>query len=328
MEYIKLGNSDLNVSKICLGCMGFGEAKQGMHSWTLGEEESIKIIKKAIDEGINFFDTASAYQGGTSEKFLGQAIKKLTKREDVIIATKFLPRSEKERIEGVSVKEYIDKMISQSLKNLDTEYIDLYIYHMWDYNTSIEEIMEALNEEIIKGRIRYIGIANCFAWQLEKANYIAEKNGWHKFISVQNHYNMIFREEEREMFSCCMEENIAMTPYSPLASGRLVKNLNEKSKRLEADDFAKGKYDLTAKQDEIIIKRVAELAERKGMTKIQIALGWLFTKVDAPIVGATKISHIEDAISAISVKLSKEEVDFLDEPYIPHKLVGVMAQIN
>lgn len=326
MEYIKLGNSDLNVSRICLGCMGFGDSTKGMHSWTLDEEKSTEIIKKALDEGINFFDTAIAYQSGTSERYLGQAIQKLTKRENVVIATKFLPRSQQEIDNNITVKEHINNMLNQSLSNLQTDYIDLYICHMWDYTAPVEETMEALNELIKLGKVRYIGISNCFAWQLEKANCIADKNGWSKFISVQNHYNLLFREEEREMVPCCKDGNVAMTPYSPLASGRLVRDWSESTKRLEEDSFAKSKYDLTANQDKIIVDRVAEIAEKRGMTRIQIALAWLLSKVEAPVVGATKLYHIEDAIKAISVRLTEEEIEYLEEPYVPHKLVGVMAQ--
>ncbi|CUN75099.1 aldo/keto reductase [Clostridium disporicum] len=328
MEYIKLGNSDLNVSRICLGCMGFGDSNKGIHSWTLDEEKSTEIIKKALDEGINFFDTAIAYQNSTSEKYLGRALKKLAKREDVVIATKFLPRTQKEIDSNVTVKEHINNMLNQSLSNLETDYIDLYICHMWDYTAPIEETMEALNEQIEQGKIRYIGISNCFAWQLEKANSIADRNGWSKFISIQNHYNLLFREEEREMVPCCKDGNIAMTPYSPLASGRLVRDWSETTKRLEEDSFAKSKYDLTANEDRIIVERVAEIAEKRGMTRIQVALGWLLSKTSAPVVGATKISHIEDAVKAIPIRLTEEEIEYLEEPYIPHKLVGVMAQNN
>ncbi len=326
MEYIKLGDSDLNVSRICLGCMGFGDSSNGMHTWTLDEEKSMEIIKKALENGINFFDTAIAYQNGTSEQYVGRALKKLAKREDVIIATKFLPRSQKEIENNISIREYINTMLNKSLSNLETDYIDLYICHMWDYSTPVEELMCALNEQVKAGKVRYIGISNCFAWQLEKANCIAEKNGWSKFISVQNHYNMLFREEEREMVPCCKDGNIAMTPYSSLASGRLVRDWSEKTKRLEEDSFAKSKYDLTANQDRIIVERVAEIAKKRGMTRIQIALGWLLSKVDAPIVGATKFSHIEEAVKAIGVKLTKEELEYLEEPYVPHKLVGIMKQ--
>lgn len=326
MEYIKLGDSDLNVSRICLGCMGFGDSSNGMHTWTLDEEQSKEIIKKALENGINFFDTAIAYQNGTSEQYVGRALKKLSKREDVIIATKFLPRSQKEIENNISIRDHINTMLNKSLSNLETDYIDLYICHMWDYSTPVEELMCALNEQVKAGKVRYIGISNCFAWQLEKANCIAEKNGWSKFISVQNHYNMLFREEEREMVPCCKDGNIAMTPYSALASGRLVRDWSEKTKRLEEDSFAKSKYDLTANQDRIIVERVAEIAKKRGMTRIQIALGWLLSKVDAPIVGATKFSHIEEAVKAIGVKLTKEEIEYLEEPYVPHKLVGIMKQ--
>lgn len=326
MEYIKLGDSDLNVSRICLGCMGFGDSSNGMHTWTLDEEKFMEIIKKALENGINFFDTAIAYQNGTSEQYVGRALKKLAKREDVIIATKFLPRSQKEIENNISIREHINTMLNKSLANLETDYIDLYICHIWDYSTPVEELMCALNEQVKAGKVRYIGISNCFAWQLEKANCIAEKNGWSKFISVQNHYNMLFREEEREMVPCCKDGNIAMTPYSSLASGRLVRDWSEKTKRLEEDSFAKSKYNLTANQDRIIVERVAEIAKKRGMTRIQIALGWLLSKVDAPIVGATKFSHIEEAVKAIGVKLTEEELEYLEEPYVPHKLVGIMKQ--
>lgn len=326
MKYIKLGNSDLNVSRICLGCMGFGDVEKGMHKWTLDEKKSAEIIKVALDYGINFFDTAVAYQNGTSEKYLGSAIRKFAKREDVVIATKFLPRTQDEINKGVSGREHIIQSLDTSLSNLGMDFIDLYIYHMWDYNTPIEEVMETLNDVITDGKVRYIGISNCYAWQLQKANMIAQMNGWNKFVSVQSHYNLIFRETEREMTGCCIDGNIAMTPYSALASGRLVKDSSETSERLEKDSFAKSKYDKTADVDRIIIERVAEIANKRKMTRIQIALGWLLTKVTSPIIGATKISHVEEAVKAISVQLSDEEIAYLEEPYVPHKLVGVMAK--
>lgn len=326
MKYIKLGNSDLNVSRICLGCMGFGDVEKGMHKWTLDEKKSAEIIKVALDYGINFFDTAVAYQNGTSEKYLGSAIRKFAKREDVVIATKFLPRTQDDINKGISGREHIIQSLDTSLSNLGMDFIDLYIYHMWDYNTPIEEVMETLNDVITEGKVRYIGISNCYAWQLQKANMIAQINGWNKFVSVQSHYNLIFRETEREMTGCCIDGNIAMTPYSALASGRLVKDSSETSERLEKDSFAKGKYDKTADVDRIIIERVAEIANKRKMTRIQIALGWLLTKVTSPIIGATKISHVEEAVKAISVQLSDEEIAYLEEPYVPHKLVGVMAK--
>ena len=325
MEYIKLGNSDLNVSRICLGCMGFGDSRNGMHSWTLDEEHSAEIVKTALDSGINFFDTAIGYQNGTCEEYVGSAIKKYAKRDDVVIATKFMPRSAEEILNKISAAEHIKNSIEASLSHLQMDYVDLYIYHMWDYNTPIEEIMEGLNKVVKEGKARYIGISNCYAWQLEKANMIAEHNGYSKFVSVQNHYNLLFREEEREMTGCCKDGNIAMTPYSPLASGRLVKPSTEISKRLAEDTYAKGKYDATAEVDKIIIDRVAEIAEKRGLTRIQVALGWLLTKAAAPICGATKISHVQQAVEAVHVKLSQEEMNYLEECYVPHKLVGVMG---
>ncbi|GKX65215.1 aldo/keto reductase [Inconstantimicrobium mannanitabidum] len=326
MEYVKFGKTDLNVSKLCLGTMGFGASNVGQHTWTLDEEKSKEIIKHALKLGINFIDTAIGYSGGTSEQYVGRAIKEYAKREDIILATKFFPRTKDEIANHISGKEHINKLLDMSLKNLATDYIDLYIYHMWDYNTPIEEVMETLNEAVKMGKVRHIGISNCYAWQIAKANSIAKMNGCAEFASIQGHYNLLFREEEREMIPYCKEENIAITPYSPLASGRLVKPPTETSKRLEEDSYAKGKYDATAEQDAIIIKRVAELAEKKGMTRIQIALGWLLSKVTAPVIGATKISHIDDAVSAVSVKLTPEELAYLEEAYVPHKLVGVMAE--
>ena len=221
MQYTKLGNSDLNVSRICMGCMGFGEAGNGQHSWTIGEEYSRKIIKRGLELGVNFFDTAIAYQSGTSEQYLGRAIRDFSNRNDVVIATKFLPRTNEEIEAGITGQQHMEKMINKSLENLGMDYIDLYIYHMWDYNTPLYDIMEGLNNAIKSGKVRYIGISNCFAYQLAKANDLAEREGFAKFVSVQGHYNLIFREEEREMAKLCREDNIAMTPYSALAGGRL-----------------------------------------------------------------------------------------------------------
>ena len=326
MKYEKLGNSDLTVSKICMGCMGFGDATRGQHSWTLDEMHSYEIIKRGLELGINFFDTAIAYQGGTSEEYLGHALKKLVKREDVVIATKFLPRTDMEIEQKISGQKHIETMIDQSLKNLQMDYIDLYIYHMWDYKTPLYDILEGLNNVVKKGKARYIGISNCFAWQLAKAQSLCEKEGFATFVSVQGHYNLLFREEEREMIPYCKEEQIGLTPYSALAGGRLSKKLGEDSKRLREDTYAKLKYDATEIQDREIIKRVQELAEKKGVSMTEIALAWLFTKVTSPIVGATKPHHIEGAVNAINITLTKEEITYLEELYVPHKLVGVMAQ--
>lgn len=326
MQYTKLGNSDLNVSRICMGCMGFGDAGNGQHSWTLDEEHSREIIKHGLEMGINFFDTAIAYQSGTSEQYLGRALRDFARREDVVVATKFLPRTPEEIQGGISGQQHIERMVNTSLKNLGMDYIDLYIYHMWDYQTSLYEIMDGLNRVVKAGKVRNIGISNCFAYQLAKANALAEKEGFAQFVSVQGHYNLIFREEEREMAKLCAEDHIAMTPYSALAGGRLSKHPGETSKRLEEDTYAKFKYDATAQQDGIIIRRVAELAEKRGVTMTEISLAWLLTKVTAPVVGATKFHHVEGAAKATELVLTPEEVGYLEEAYLPHNLVGVMAQ--
>lgn len=326
MLYTKLGNSSLNVSRICLGCMGFGDAANGQHSWTVDEEHSREIIKRGLELGVNFFDTAIAYQSGTSEQYLGRALRDFAKRDQVVVATKFLPRTNQEIESGVTGQEHIEKMLNKSLENLGMDYVDLYIYHMWDYRTPIYDILEGLNRMVKAGKVRYIGISNCFAWQLAKANGLAEKEGFAKFVSVQNHYNLIFREEEREMAPYCAEENIAMTPYSALAGGRLSKHPGETSKRLQEDEYAKLKYDGSAEQDKLIVERVAALADKYGVTMTEISLAWLLTKVTSPVVGATKLSHIEGAANAVNIALDESEMEYLEEPYVPHRLVGVMAQ--
>ena len=311
MKYTKLGNTDLTVSRICMGCMGFGDASKGQHSWTLDEEHSREIIRQGLELGVNFHDTAIAYQSGTSEQYVGRALRDFAKREDVVVATKFLPRTPQEIDSGVSGQQHIENMINTSLQNLGMDYVDLYIYHMWDWNTPV----------------RYIGISNCYAWQLAKANALAEKEGFAKFVSVQGHYNLIFREEEREMAPYCREEAIAMTPYSALASGRLSRLPGENdTKRAAEDAYAKFKYDATAQQDGVIIERVARLAEKHGVTITEISLAWLLTKVTSPVVGATKPHHIADAAKAVDLVLTDGEIAYLEEPYLPHPLAGVMAQ--
>ena len=327
MKYVKLGNTDLNVSRICMGCMGFGDAAKGQHSWTIDEEHSREIIKRGLDLGVNFYDTAIAYQGGTSEQFVGRALRDFAKREDVVVATKFLPRTPDEIENGISGQQHIENMINISLANLGMDYVDLYIYHMWDWNTPIEDVMDGLNRIVKAGKARYIGISNCFAWQLAKANALAEKEGFAKFVSIQGHYNLIFREEEREMVPYCEEENIALTPYSALASGRLSRKPGESdTKRAAEDAYAKFKYDATADQDNVIISRVAELSEKRGVTMTELSLAWLLTKVTAPVVGATKLHHIEGAVKAVDMELKDSEIAYLEEPYVPHPLAGVMAQ--
>ena len=327
MKYTKFGNSDLNVSRICLGCMGFGDPGRGQHSWTIDEEHSREIIQHALDLGVNFFDTAIGYQSGTSEQYVGRALRDFAKREDVVVATKFLPRTQKEIESGISGQKHIENMINTSLQNLGMDYVDLYIYHMWDWQTPIHDILEGLNNIVKAGKARYIGISNCFAWQLAKANAIAEKEGFPKFVSVQGHYNLIFREEEREMVPYCNEENIALTPYSALAAGRLSRLPGEGgTKRAEEDAYAKFKYDATAAQDNVIISRVAELAQKHGVSMTEVSLAWLLTKTASPVVGATKLHHIDGAAKAADLELTPEEMLYLEEPYVPHPLAGVMAQ--
>ena len=326
MQYTKLGKTDLNVSRVCLGCMGFGDPAHGQHTWTLEEEASRGIIRRALELGVNFFDTAIVYQNGTSEQYLGRALKDFARREDVVVATKFPVRTQAEIDGGISGQEHVRRMLDQSLQNLGMDYVDLYIYHMWDYLTPLEEIMEGLNNAVKAGKVRFVGISNCFAWQLCKANELARREGFAPFVSVQGHYNLIFREEEREMIPYCREEGIALTPYSALAGGRLSKLPGETSKRLEADTYAKGKYDATAAQDARIIERVAELARVHGVAMTEIALAWLMGKGAIPVAGATKLSHVEGAARATALTLTEEEVAYMEACYMPHPLVGVMAQ--
>ena len=326
MKYMKLGNADLNVSRICLGCMGFGNAATGQHSWTLGEEQSREIIKHALESGINFFDTAIAYQNGTSEQFVGRALRDFAKRDEYVVATKFLPRSQAEIDGGVSGRRHVADSLDKSLANLGLDYVDLYIYHMWDYHTPMEEILAGLDDAVKAGKARYIGIANCFAWQLAKANFYAREHGMAQFVSMQGHYNLIAREEEREMVPFCRDQNIALTPYSALASGRLAKHPGETSKRMQEDAYAKFKYDATAEADGKVIERVIEIADKRGVSMTEVSLAWLLAKTDSPVVGATKFSHIDGAVKAVDLALTAEEMDALEERYVPHALAGVMAQ--
>lgn len=324
MDYTKLGNSGLDVSRLCLGCMGFGVADRWIHPWVLDEERSRPIMKKALELGINFFDTANVYSDGTSEEIVGRALKDYANRDEVVLATKvYFPMHEGPNSAGLSRKAIMSE-IDKSLKRLGTDYIDLYQIHRWDYNTPIEETMEALHDVVKAGKARYIGASAMFAWQFLKANHVAEKNGWTKFVSMQNHLNLLYREEEREMLPLCKEENIGVIPYSPLASGRLTRDWSETSHRSETDEIQKSKYDATASADRLVVERVAAIAEKYGVPRVQIALAWLLQKepVTAPIIGATKTSHLENAAAALSVTLTPEEIASLEEPYVPHAIVG------
>lgn len=326
MKYTNLGRSDLRVSRICMGCMGFGDPSNGQHTWTVGEMETREIIKRGLELGVNFFDTAIVYQNGTSEQYVGRALRDLAKRDDIVVATKFTPRTQYEIDSGITGQQHIENYLDQSLKNLGMDYVDLYIYHMWDYHTPMEEIMEGLNNAVKAGKVRCIGISNCFTWQLAKANFYAREHGFTEFVSIQGHYNLISREEEREMASFCADQNIAMTPYSALAGGRLAKRPGEMSMRLREDAYARFKYDATAEIDGKIIARVTDLADKRGVSMTEISLAWLLTKVTSPVVGATKSSHVDGVVNSVDLELTQDEIDYLEELYIPHALVGVMAQ--
>jgi len=325
MEYAKLGNTGMDVSRICLGCMSFGTAEGWVHDkWALNEADSRTIIKRALDLGVNFFDTANVYAFGNSEEILGRALKDFAKRDEVVIATKvFGKMREGPNGSGLSRKAILSE-IDHSLKRLGSDYVDLYIIHRWDYHTPIEETMAALHDVVKAGKARYIGASAMYAWQFQKALYVAEKNGWTRFVSMQNHLNLIYREEEREMLPLCRAEKIAVTPYSPLASGRLARDSSETTTRLETDPIAKSKYDATAEADKAVVERVAELAGKHGVPRAHIALAWLLHKepVVAPVIGATKLSQLESAVEAVPVKLTPEEMAYLEEPYVPHGIVG------
>ena len=325
MKYTTLGTTDLTVSRICMGCMGFGDPNNGMHSWTLDYPASFEIIRRGFELGINFFDTAIGYQNGTSEQYVGKALKELTARQDVVVATKFMPRTS-EQCNHISTQDHIDKMLNTSLSNLGMDYIDIYILHMWDYGSNLYDVMEGLNNAVQSGKVRHIGVSNCFAWQVAEANALAKREGFAPFVSVQGHHNLIYREEEREMTPYCDLKNIALTPYSALASGRLSKMSHETSLRMKEDTYATFKYDRTAEQDQLVIQRVMVLAERYKVSMTEIALSWLLTKVTSPIVGTTKVSNIETAVKATELELSESDIQYLEELYLPHALTGIMAQ--
>ena len=320
MKYSRLGNSDLVVSQLCLGCMSFGDSSSKMHDWTLNPVESEEIIKHALDLGINFFDTANSYSAGTSEEYLGRALKKHVPRDKVIIATKVFFN------EGRLSRQAIMREIDGSLKRLGTDYVDLYIIHRFDYETPIEETMEALHDLIKAGKVRAIGASAMYGYQFHNMQLAAEKNGWTKFVSMQNHYNLIYREDERELIPVCRQFDVALTPYSPLAAGRLCRiDWHTNTMRSKTDKVAAAKYDSTKDADYDVVLRVYELSKKYGVTMTQIALAWLFAKgVTAPVIGATKIKYLNDAVGAFNVKLTEEDIAHLEEAYVPHKVVGAI----
>ncbi|PYE48650.1 aldo/keto reductase [Deinococcus yavapaiensis] len=325
MEYTKLGRTGLDVSRICLGCMGFGDSQRWVHKWVLDEDASRPVIRKALELGINFFDTANVYSLGRSEEIVGRALKDFANRDEVVIATKVHGTMREGPNGGGLSRKGILSEIDRSLERLGTDYVDLYQIHRWDSTTPIEETMEALHDVVKAGKARYIGASAMWTWQFQRALHVAERQGWTRFVSMQNHLNLIYREEEREMLPLCREEGVGVIPYSPLAGGRLTRDVGvEGTLRAETDQVARMKYDATVDQDRVIVERVAELAKRYGVSRACLALAWLLQKspVTAPIVGATKISHLEEAALALDVKLTAEDVAYLEEPYVPHVIVG------
>ncbi|MFS2153176.1 aldo/keto reductase [Rhizobium sp. Rhizsp42] len=324
MEYVKFGGTGLEVSKICLGCMTFGEPGRGNHSWTQAEEPSRALIRQALEAGINFLDTANTYSDGSSEEIVGRAIRDFSRRDEIVLATKVFNRMRPgPNGAGLSRKAIFDE-IDNSLKRLGTDYVDLYQIHRFDPTTPIEETLEALHDVVKAGKARYIGASSMHAWQFAKMIYTSRANGWTPFVSMQDHLNLLYREEEREMLPFCQDQKIAVIPWSPLARGRLTRDHDEKTARSETDEFGKTLYQQAEDADRAIIGKVGDLAKKHGVSRAQIATAWILQKsaVTAPIIGASKSGHIDDAVGALSVKLSAEDVAALEEPYVPHRVEG------
>lgn len=324
MDYVRLGSTGLQVSRLCLGCMTYGAPDRGTHPWTLDEDASRPLIRQALDAGINFFDTANMYSEGTSEEIVGRALRDFTKRDDVVIATKVFHRMRPgPNGAGLSRKAILTE-IDHSLKRLGTDYVDLYQIHRWDYHTPIEETLEALHDVVKAGKARYIGASSMHAWQFSKALYTSKLNGWTPFVSMQDHLNLLYREEEREMLPLCDDQGIAVLPWSPLARGRLTRDWDATSERLESDAFGKTLYEAHADSDRAIVEAVATIARARDVPRAQVALAWLLQKsgVTAPIIGASKPRHLEDAVAALSLELSTEEIAALEAPYVPHAVAG------
>jgi aryl-alcohol dehydrogenase-like predicted oxidoreductase len=321
MDYLKLGRTGLDVSRLCLGCMSFGVPGRGRHPWTLDEEQSRPLVRRALEAGINFFDTANSYSEGTSEEIVGRLLREHARRDEIVVATKvFFPTFQKApNTQGLSRKA-IMAGIDASLGRLGMDYVDLYQIHRWDNHTPIEETLEALHDVVKTGKARYIGASSMFAWQFSRALHVAERGGWLRFVSMQNHYNLLSREEEREMLPLCAAEGIGVIPWSPLARGRLTRAWDETTERARTDEFGKTLYRSSVESDRRIVERVAEVASRRGVSRATVALAWLLHKpvVTAPIVGTTKPQHLEDALAALTFKLSAEEMAALEEPYVPH----------
>jgi len=324
MEYVSLGKTGLKVSRICLGCMTYGVPDRGAHPWSLDEEQSRPFIKRALELGINFFDTANTYSDGTSEEIVGRALRDFARREEVVLATKvFYPMRDGPNARGLSRKSIMIE-IDASLRRLGTDYVDLYQIHRWDNRTPIEETLEALHDVVTAGKARYIGASSMYAWQFSKAQYVARQNGWTPFVSMQNHYNLLYREEEREMMPLCAAEGVGVIPWSPLARGRLTRAWNESTNRMEKDEFGKTLYTAAVDSDRKIVERAAAVAAQRRVPQAQVALAWILQKpfITAPIVGASKPHHLDDAVAAVSLKLSPEEINSLEEHYATRPVVG------
>jgi aryl-alcohol dehydrogenase-like predicted oxidoreductase len=324
MEYTKLGRTGLDVSRICLGCMSYGAADSGNHAWSLAEEDARPFIKRALEGGINFFDTANRYSLGSSEEILGRAIKDFARRDEIVIATKVYGRTRPGPNGAGLSRKAIMVEIDASLRRLGTDYVDLYQIHRWDYDTPIEETLEALHDVVKSGKARYIGASSMHAWQFARALGIAERHGRTRFVSMQNLVNLLYREEEREMLPLCAAEGIGVIPWSPQARGKLTRDWNYTSIRTETDEAFGRLFAKTEDADRKVVDRVAQVAAARGIPRAQVALAWLLAKpvITAPIVGATKLQHLDDALAAVDVRLSEEEMALLEEPYVPHAVVG------
>ena len=324
MDYLNLGRTGLKVSRLCLGCMSYGEPERGNHPWTLGEAQSRPFLKKALDLGINFFDTANVYSDGSSEEIVGRALTQYARRDDMVIATKVHGRMRPGPNGAGLSRKAIMAEIDYSLKRLGTDFVDLYQIHRWDYATPIEETLEALHDVVKVGKARYIGASSMFAWQFAQSLAIAARHGWTRFATMQNYVNLLYREEEREMLPLCQAEGIAVIPWSPLARGRLTRDWDTQGARAETDEFGRGLYAKTADADRKVVEAVTTVATARGVPRAQVALAWLLQKsaISAPIVGATKLEQLDDAVAALALELTPDEVKALEAPYVPHGVVG------
>ena len=325
MDYVKLGRTGLDVSRLCLGCMSYGEPDRGNHAWTLGESATRPFVRKALDLGLNFFDTANVYSDGSSEEIVGKLLKDFARREEVVIATKVHGRMRPGPNGAGLSRRAIMTEIDNSLRRLGTDHVDLYQSHRWDYDTPIEETLEALHDVVKAGKALYIGASSMFAWQFATALQLQERHGWTRFVSMQNHLNLLYREEEREMLPLCKAEGIGVIPWSPLARGRLTRAAGEASTpRAGLDQYQKTLYAAAEAADRVVIDAVGGIAAKRGVPRAQAALAWLLAKpgVTSPIIGATRPEHLDDAVAALSLKLTAEEIAALEAPYVPHAIAG------